>query len=59
MLFMLGTPEIYKSLEESKFGRIFRDDAQNAGYIAEFQRQILAITPFGFRLCELCIGRPS
>lgn len=59
MNFMLGDQEIYKSLTESEFGRKFSADAQASGYIAEFRNQILAITPLGFRLCELCMGRPS
>jgi Protein of unknown function (DUF2384) len=54
---MIGNTEIYTSLTESEFGRKFSDDAQKSGYIAEFRPQILALTPFGFRLCELCIGQ--
>jgi hypothetical protein len=59
MNFMIGNEETYTFLKESEFGQKFSEDAQKSGYIAEFRNQILALTPFGFRLCELCIGRPS
>jgi hypothetical protein len=53
---MLGMPEVYASLAQSEFGRNFSVGAQKSGYIAEFNNQILALTPFGSRLCALCIG---
>jgi hypothetical protein len=59
MNIMIGNEEMYTSLKESEFGREFSEDALKRGYIAEFRNQILALTPLGFRLCELCIGRPS
>jgi hypothetical protein len=57
MNLMLGNPEIYTSLTESEFCRKFSSDAQKSGYTAEFRPQILALTPIGSRLCELCIGQ--
>jgi Abortive infection alpha len=53
---MLDQPEAYASLTESEFGRNFIAAAQKSGYSAEFRRQILALTPFGLRLCTLCIA---
>jgi hypothetical protein len=56
MSLMLGNPEAYASLTESEFSRNFSAEARSSGYIAEFRNQILALTPFGFRLCTLCIA---
>jgi hypothetical protein len=53
---MLGLPEVYASLADSEFGRNFSTEAQKSGYIAQFNNQILALTPFGSRLCALCIA---
>jgi hypothetical protein len=56
---MLGTSSEYESLTDSEFGRNFRVEAQKSGYIADFHRQVLALTPFGLVLCELCIAETS
>jgi hypothetical protein len=52
----LSTEEEYKSLSDSKFCQNFSAEARRHGFIAHFHRQILALTPFGVRLCALCIA---